>query len=169
MDPIHGAQATRSNIFELAGMSHARLDDATAIIQNRVSGYLRRKDGSLRNSMYADSSLYPASEGAVGSIKDLAAFSAALQANRLVKPAFMQLMTTAYKTTNGKETNYGLGCFVREWEGKRIVGHGGWRRGASSFFLWIPEERLAVCVLANLEQADVKEASLAIARMMLED
>lgn len=155
------------NIFEPAGMKSARANHPTAIIANRVSGYLRRKDGSLRNSVYHDSSIAGPSEGVVGSIGDLAAFAAALQRHTLLAPAYYRLMTTEYRTASDKPTRYGLGCFVREWKGKRITGHAGWQPGGSSFLLMVMEDGLAVGVLANLEQADVKGLSLDVAAAVL--
>ncbi|MHC5110632.1 MAG: serine hydrolase domain-containing protein [Planctomycetota bacterium] len=158
----------KTAVFDPAGMTSAGTDDARRIIPHRSAGYIRRKDGSLRNSIFVDLSLLRPAEGLAGSARDLARFGKALLNGTLLKPAYFNLMATEYKTVEGKPIHYGLGCFVRTWNGYKIVGHGGWQPKVSSFLLILPEKKIVVAALANLEQADVKTICEGVATIILE-
>ncbi|MFQ5463499.1 MAG: serine hydrolase domain-containing protein [Phycisphaerae bacterium] len=157
----------KQHVFGPASMDAADVDDPTRIIPRRARGYVRRKDGSVSNARFVDSSLLLPAEGIVATAEDLAKLAIAWQSGRLVDAPLRDLMMTEYKTAGGYGTHYGLGCFVRTWAGRKIVGHGGWQPQVSSFLLILPEDRIAVAILANLEQADVKTMSLHIAKILL--
>ena len=158
----------KENVFEPLGMTSAGLEDLTAIIPHRAKGYVLDEDGTLRNSYFVDlSARYPA-DGMVATVEDLARFAIGLMDGKLLNAPFVKLMTTEYRTKEGKPTQYGLGCFVREHNGRRIIGHGGWGPGLSSFLLILPDQHVAIVILANLEQVDVKTMSMAIADILLD-
>lgn len=48
---------------------------------------------------------------------------------------------------------YGYGVFVEDWEGRRVLEHGGSIPGWSSNLMWIPEEKFAVAVTGNSKAA----------------
>jgi CubicO group peptidase (beta-lactamase class C family) len=155
------------NIFEPSGMSSSGLDDLSGIVAHRGRGYVLQKDGSLRNSFFVDLSARYPGEGMAGTVEDLARFAIAFMTGKLLESSMIKVMTTEYRTEAGESTRYGLGCFVREENGRRIIGHGGWQPQVASFLLIVPDSRAAVAVLANLEQADVKTISLSVAEMLL--
>ncbi len=47
--------------------------------------------------------------------------------------------------------NYGLGWFIRYWNGKRLYNHGGGMPGMISDVSFIPEENVGVVILSNME------------------
>ncbi len=157
----------KQHIFKPAGMGSADIDDPGRIVQRRARGYIRKKDGSLRNSRFVDTSLVLPAEGMIATAEDLANLAIAWQSDALLSAPLREVMMTEYKTASGHGTRYGLGCFVRKWEGRKIVGHGGWQPQVSSFLVIIPENHIAIAILANLEQADVKTMSLNIAKILL--
>jgi CubicO group peptidase (beta-lactamase class C family) len=157
----------RENIFAPAGMKTAGLENLSAIIPHRARGYVLQKDGSLKNSYFVDLSVRYPGDGMVATAEDLGRFAIGLLTARLLDPPTIELMTTAYRTKSGEQTHYGLGCFVREHNGRRIIGHAGWQPQVATFLLIIPENHASVVVLANLEQADVKTIALSVADMML--
>ena len=157
----------RKHIFEPLGMKATGLEDLPAVVPHRARGYVVQKDGSLKNSYFVDLSVrYPA-DGMVSTAEDLARFAVGLMTNKLLETPMVKVMTTEYETKSGEKTHYGLGCFVREDGGRRIIGHRGWQPQVASFLLIVPDRRAAVVVLANLEQADVKAIALAVADMLL--
>jgi CubicO group peptidase (beta-lactamase class C family) len=52
------------------------------------------------------------------------------------------------------ETDYGLGWFVDEWEGVRLIHHGGNSVGFTSSFGFLPNKGLGVLVLMNAQAAN---------------
>ncbi len=157
----------RASVFEPLGMKKTGVEDQAMIVPKRARGYILRKDLTLRNSTYVDLSARAPADGLVSTVDDLARFAAGFLNGKLLTPPFAKLMMTEYRTSAGESTHYGLGCFVREENGRRIIGHGGWQPQVSTFLVLAPDQRAAIVVLANLEQADTKGMALAILEMLL--
>ncbi|MBU0719385.1 MAG: beta-lactamase family protein [Planctomycetes bacterium] len=159
----------KKQIFEPLQMKASTVDDLRTIIPHRARGYTRAADGRLRNSAFVDLSIRQPGDGLLSTAEDLARFAMAFHTGRLLDPSIVQVMTTEHKTSGGQASGYGLGCFVRELDGRKIIGHAGVVPQAAAFLLIVPEERVAIVVIANLEEADVNAISLRIARILLGD
>ena len=53
---------------------------------------------------------------------------------------------------------YGLGWSLRDYRGKKLVGHGGVLDGMRTEVLMMPEERVGVVVMANLDGTNLPNA-----------
>lgn len=156
---IQGASGTRfldymrSHVFEPAGMEDTRDDDPAAIIPRRVNGY-RLVDGELRNSRRVDMSSKLPAGGYVTTVLDLARFAIALMGHRLVSAETLERMMTPVRLHNGDVVPYGLGWGLfpgEEWYGSREAFHGGVTPEVSGILYMLPDRRLAVAILMNLE------------------
>lgn len=56
--------------------------------------------------------------------------------------------------------NYGLGWFLREWKGKRVVEHGGNISGFNALVALMPEERLGFALLTNVTSSPIGQAAM---------
>lgn len=56
--------------------------------------------------------------------------------------------------------NYGLGWFLREWKGKRVVDHGGNISGFNALVALMPEERLGFVLLTNVTNSPIGQAAM---------
>ena len=157
------------HVFDPLEMSSSGLEDLEAIVPHRARGYRLDDNGSLSNSPFVDLSVRYPGDGMVSTVEDLSRFAMAFMSSRLLSPELIRAMTTEQKTTSGEGTGYGLGCFVRKENGRRIIGHGGWQPQVSAFLLILPDRNLAVIILANLESVDVGQMSLAVAELLLAD
>ncbi len=73
-----------------------------------------------------------AGAGIVSTVVDLAHFDIALSAGELLADSTLaQAMTPARSTTTGEALPYGMGWFVQEIEGEKVVWHYGWQLGLS--------------------------------------
>jgi len=54
--------------------------------------------------------------------------------------------------------NYGLGWFLSDYRGRKIVEHGGNIDGMSALVAFIPEEKLGLVILTNLNGSDLRTA-----------
>jgi CubicO group peptidase (beta-lactamase class C family) len=158
----------RAHVFRPAGMETIRPDDVFALIPHRAQGYRKGPDGELRNSPLMDGSNKIPGGGLCASVEDLARFAIAVQKDQLVGPDTRRLMFTRQKTTDGTETAYGLGFNLSAWNGKQEAGHGGAQARVSNLLYMIPEERLAVVLLTNLEGTRLLELARQVAAVMLE-
>lgn len=144
------AAYVREQIAAPSGAATLQDDDVRRIVVGRAAGYVR-VGGELRNSRLMDSSYKLGGGGFVCSAPDLVRFANALLAGRLVKPASLEAMWTAGRLANGEATTYGLGFGVGRREGRRVVSHSGAQSRVSTMLYILPEERIVVVVLANLE------------------
>ena len=140
----------RKTIFDPAGMTATREDDPRAIIPNRARGYIIEA-GELKNSRWSDMSSKMAAGGWVSTAPDLVRFMHAWMAGRLVSPATMKLMLEPYKLHSGTIDNFGLGLFIDDYHGMKAGLYGGGTAQVSALIFFVPEKKLAVAGMFNLE------------------
>lgn len=87
--------------------------------------------------------------GHISSVEDLAKLDIALDQNRLISEASKEAAFTAYKTPEGETIPYGLGWFVQDYHGTKLVWHGGEWDCASGLYFKIPSDNLTLIVLSN--------------------
>jgi serine beta-lactamase-like protein LACTB, mitochondrial len=145
-----------SHVFAPAGMDRAREDSVYAIVRNRVRGYAIG-NGDVINAGLADTSYKVPGGGFIGTAVDVAQFAIALDTGRLLKRETYRLMTTSQKTTDGKETGYGMGMSLTMFEGKKAYSHSGSQQGTRTVFAIFPEEQIVISILTNSEHADYKK------------
>ena len=94
-----------------------------------------------------------AGAGVVSTVLDLARFDAALDGGAVLGPAARGAASTpARSSATGERLPYGLGWFVQDHGGERLVWHYGWQPGAySGLWLRVPERGLTLILLANGE------------------
>jgi hypothetical protein len=76
-------------------------------------------------------------------------------------------MWTPQKLSDGKATEYGLGWFVREAGGRKLVLHSGGQQGTSTVLALLPGDGVAVSVLTNLERAELGPLLQGILQVLL--
>ena len=152
---IEGASGTkyvdfvRENVLRPAGMTHTRVDDYSAIIPSRTRFYSKDRSGTVINSRFVDIGFKTAGDGWLSSAEDMAKFEAAMLNDRLMTRATRNLMWTPQKTSDGKQTPYGIG-WATDDDFPHTVSHGGGEWGTSTFIMMAPEQRAGLVVLINL-------------------
>jgi len=117
----------------------------------------------LRHGLLGDAytSLYGVSTagGIVSSVVDLAKFDAALDKNEIVSAASRDRMFTPAVSNAGEVLPYGLGWFVENMRGVKIVWHYGWfPPTVSALYVKVPERDLTLLLLANTDQLSAGRA-----------
>ena len=93
-----------------------------------------------------------AAGGLVSTVVDLARFDMALDGGRLLSPASRAAMMTPVRNRAGEPQPYGIGWFIQELEGDKLVWHSGWWEDAySAIYLKVPEREVTLILLANSE------------------
>jgi CubicO group peptidase (beta-lactamase class C family) len=93
-----------------------------------------------------------AAGGVISTVADLAKFDVALDAGKLVSARSREMMMTPARSSSGAALSYGIGFFVQEYRGRKLVWHSGWwEKAYSAIYLKVPEERLTLILLANSE------------------
>ena len=138
----------KRRIFDPLGMSSVRDQDDTNSVAF-PSGYGRYALGPVRKvTPPARGWLYAAGELSM-TAEDLAKWDIARLDRSLVPADDWVAQETTAKLTDGKDTNYGLGVFVRESGGRRAITHGGESVGFLSANNVYPAERAAIVVMTN--------------------
>ncbi len=142
------------NVLQPAGMTHTRIDDRLAIVPDRTRFYSKDKSGTVVNAEPVDVSFKIPADGWLSSAEDMAKFEVAMLNDRLVSRTTRNLMWTQQKTSDGKQTPYGLGWAIGD-DSPPSITHGGGEWGTSTFIMIAPEPRVGVVVLINLNGDDL--------------
>lgn len=156
------------NVFDPAGMDQTRDDDFFTVIPHRTRWYHKDKSGIVRNAGVLDSSYKIPGGGIISSADDMAKFEAAILGDKLLKRSTRDLMWASLKTTDGKETGYGLGWGIMDRFGLHILAHTGGQQGTSTAFAVVPGRNAGVVVLCNMDDADVNQLAMQILRIALD-
>lgn len=146
----------RENFFEPFGMDATSLLDQYAIVPRRADAYFLRDRRLARNRRYAQVEL-PSAYGLLTSARDFARWECALARGYVVSPSAMAAMEAPARSGDGTELPYGLGWAVGVLHGQRAVGHGG---GTGTYYLRVPDRRLAVIVLTNLALRSLEDGRM---------
>jgi CubicO group peptidase (beta-lactamase class C family) len=93
-----------------------------------------------------------AAGGVISSAADLARFDIALDGGRLLADSSKAEMWRPGRSPSGAVLPYGIGWYVQEADGRRLVWHSGWwEKQYSAMYLKLPDERLTLILLANSE------------------
>lgn len=95
---------------------------------------------------------FNASSGIIASAKALANYSIALDEGKILSDALKEKMWTPAKDPNGTPMPYAYGWFTQDWQGHRLVWHGGWWPDAyAGLLLKAPDDGLALVALGNTD------------------
>lgn len=158
----------QKSVFDPAGLAQTAPDDPAPIVPGRARFYTRTEKGEIVNAGFVDNSYKWAGGGFLSTAEDLVTFAFALLDGRLLRPATVNLLWTSQKTSDGKETGYGLGWSVNaDGKGRRRVDHSGGAQGGTAFLVIYPAERLAAAMIVNSDESFTGQ-TLRIAEMFLD-
>jgi CubicO group peptidase (beta-lactamase class C family) len=147
-------------ILKPLGMNSTRTTTFDEIIPNRANGY------SFTNNKLTNSEVYLAlrpSGAFLSTITDMIKLEEALNGKTFLKPETRRTMWTPYKFNDGKDSNYGLGWTIDQFNGRKRIGHGGSLNGFRSNLARFVDDGLTIIVLTNLGEADPAELSRGVA------
>jgi CubicO group peptidase (beta-lactamase class C family) len=140
----------RTRIFEPLGMKNSGLDSDELVLTKRAQGYMLEK-GKLQLAR-SESMTVPWAAGSIYSTTgDLLLWERGLFGGKVLNEASLKAMTTSGKG------EYGLGVFVAQMKGLKTVLHGGGIEGFNTQLIYIPDRKLAIVVLANVNGSAAQE------------
>lgn len=140
-------------------------------------GWTARRTGWDRTTFepYTLSGIAPAA-GFASSARDLGRFAAwqfrvlAGGGDEVLKASTLREMHRAHWVAPDRpDQMWGLGFRVANLNGKTVVGHGGWCPGYRSALLLRPQDRLAVALLTNADDADAQALAEGMWELVLSD
>lgn len=136
--------------MQYSASSQDQASPETLELLARPYEYLVDED-RLIPSEYPDTDVNAAS-GIVSNVIDLAKFDKAINEHLLIRAETQEAAWTNQVNNAGENIPYGLGWFVQDQNGERVIWHYGWHPEAfSGLYLKFPESGLTLFLLANGE------------------
>jgi CubicO group peptidase (beta-lactamase class C family) len=108
-------------------------------------------DGEILYSGYPPRAFW-ASAGLLSTVRDMAKYDEAVDRHELLKAETLARAWTPFLSSAGQPLAHGLGWYVTDYRGTRLVWHyGHWGTGFSAIYLKVPPRRLTLVALANSE------------------
>ena len=162
----------RERIFAPLGMTTARVFSYTDIIPNRASGY-GLVDGAWKNApqWWSLSIASGAAGGLWMNVLDLSKWDAALYSERIIKRSSLDAMWTPVRLDDGSAYPGGMGWFIANAKGHRLVFHTNGGPGSSGVISRYLDDRLTIIVMTNLgaHHTDVMKIIGKVAEIYLPD
>ena len=142
-------------VFEPAGMTRSARIHRALPLRADLAGVLAKPYAlDSANVVVASSPPPPQGDGAAGGVistaMDIARFDIALTNGKLLTRASRTLMWTPTRTPGGTTLPYGIGWFVTDVNGERLLWHTGlWEGAYSALYLKAPARHLTLVLLAN--------------------
>ncbi len=156
------------NIFKPLGMLHTHFhNDFKMIVENRATGYTRRKDGSFN----IDYGIFDViGDGAVyTTVEDLFLWDQNSYHNIIDGGGqeLIELTRTPGRFNDGREQDYAMGLRIDTYRGLKAVGHGGSWYGFQADVMQLPEQEFSVICLSNLAQMNPRRLVREVADIWL--
>lgn len=142
----------RERLLDPVGMADTGLDSDELVLAKRAEGY-RREGRSLVIARPESMSVPWSAGGMYSTTVDLLKWERALFGGKVLNGESLAAMTTP------GQGNYGLGLFVEQKYGMRVVWHGGQIEGFNSYIAYIPERRIAIILLSNMNGGAIYNVS----------
>ena len=160
------AAFAHDRIFVPLRMSNTQyLDDTRRIVPHRAEAYDHEGGGFTVDMSDWDQT----GDGAVQTtVNDMARWAMTSDEPGVGDRAIVDLMQTEGQLNNGKAHGYGLGLSVGTYRGLRRIAHGGSWAGYRAQLTRFPEQRTAIIVLCNVDDAGTNVLSDGVADVWLE-
>lgn len=141
-------QFVDERIFKPLGMKSSSYDHTERVLPRRVRGYQADKDAFL-NAPYLSMTQPYAAGSLLSTVDDLARWSEAVFAGKLVGKDWLVKAFAPFKLANGESSGYGYGWFIADFAGHRSIEHGGGINGFTSYEMTFPEDGIFIAILTN--------------------
>ncbi|MEP2670175.1 MAG: serine hydrolase domain-containing protein [Cyclobacteriaceae bacterium] len=138
----------KTNLFDKAGMTNSYYCSESKIIKNKAHGYDTGEDG-LVNAAYLDQTWPYAAGSLCSTVEDLVKWNAALHNGKILSDESYKEFLTPVSLNDGTVSHYAKGITVTDWNGRKMLEHGGGIYGFLSENCYYPDEDLSIVVLAN--------------------
>jgi len=153
-----------STLFIPAGMNNTYLTDFYAIIPNRADGYMHNHDTLVNaTSMFA---IRP-SGGFLSTSSDMIKWEKVIRDEKIIlkKDDWEKLWQPFIKTSDKADSKeyYGFGWAIDEYNGHKLIVHGGANIGFRSVFARFVNDGLSIIILTNTDEANPRDLANALA------
>lgn len=124
------------------------LERYVSVIHRLAKPYVIDGSGRPILSAYPPRGIFAAA-GLISTVLDLARYDAAIDRHILLQPQTQEQAWTNHVNSAGQKLPYGLGWFVQNYGGERLIWHYGQWDTFSGLFLKVPGRNITLILLAN--------------------
>ena len=147
-------QFVAEGIFKPLAMTATRFSHPQEIVAHRASGYVEEA-GHLRKGELLRPRLVEPNGGILASVLELAKWERVFDSDVLLSRASLDEIQAPVRLGDGTTFKSGLGIFVDQIRGHRLIVHNGATPGGFSSVLYhYPDDKLTVIVLCNIDRGD---------------
>jgi serine beta-lactamase-like protein LACTB len=137
-------------IFSPLGMNNTSMDFTDKDTPSRSKFYVIDEKDKRIEAPFVDNSNKWAAGGIISTAEDLVKFGNALIADSFLHPDIVNMLFTSMKTSDGKETGYGIGCEIRhDANDRKVISIDGSLPSTRAILLIYPKEKFIMALLAN--------------------
>jgi CubicO group peptidase (beta-lactamase class C family)/D-alanyl-D-alanine dipeptidase len=152
-------ECVRDKVLRPLAMDHSDFEETPAVRRGLAAARMWTYHGREFAAPTFPLGMAPAGS-MYSTVNDLGRFLSALCAQGrgaggpVLRPESVEAMWQPQFAKEGDKTGFGLGFLVGRLDGRRAVGHGGAIYGFATQLLLLPEEKLGVVVVANVDVAN---------------
>jgi len=136
----------------VASLGKDDLDRYRKNLAKLAQPYTYYGDGEIVHTTYPPRDSIGAAAGLLSTVQDMAKYDIAIDRHVFLKKETQERAWTPFVSNGGERLPYGLGWFVTDYHGLKLVWHyGHWGTGFSAMYLKVPEKNVSVVMLANSE------------------
>lgn len=155
----------QKNLFKPAGMKSSFTDDSN-LPANTAKGYQKSGSTEFVAADYIHPSI-PFSAGSIFStVDDLWKWNQAIFDYKLVRKESLEKAWAPTKLNDGKLVGYGYAWQFGRLGDAKVIGHGGAIDGYLSMEIYIPEQKIYVCILSNSMTVNPEEYTYQVAEIV---
>jgi CubicO group peptidase (beta-lactamase class C family) len=165
-------QYMEREIFSKYEMTHTATTAVFDVNPFKAEGYIPKGKDSL---VKAEPQIALRPSGAfVSTVTDMIKWETLVQAEKIIsKQSWQQMWSDTVKSTRkdpaGGDVSYGYGLQVTKFNQKTLVYHGGSLPGFRTMYFRFPEEKTAIVILANANQAELAPVAWEIADILFKN
>lgn len=162
------AEFAKKEIFDPLKMTSTHFhNNHNQIVKNRASGYIPISAEAYQISM---TTLNMIGDGGIfTTINDIKKWDDSFYDNSVLSKEFWDRMTQQGVLNNGEVLEYASGLGISEYNGLKVISHGGSFVGFRAEFIRFPEQHYSIAVLANRGDANPTAMSYQIADIVLKE
>lgn len=151
-----------------ASLGKEHLDRYRKSLAALAQPYTYYGKGEILHDSYPYPDFIGAAAGLLSTARDMAKYDVAIDQHAFLKRETQERAWTPFVSNSGKRLPYGLGWFVMDHHGTRLIWHtGDWGSGFSAYLFKVPERNLSLIMLANSEA--LVEHQYSIGEVMVDD
>ena len=153
------ASHLKRSVLDPLGLDHSTFEPTPSIKKDVAKAYMWTMDGRVFEAPAFELGMSPAGS-MYTTVSDMGRFISAMFAGgqgvkgRMLKTATLEQMWTPQFSPSGQKVGYGIGFGIQEFQGRRVVGHGGAIYGFATTLKAMPEEKLGVVVVTTKDSAN---------------